>query len=100
MLNINSMTVGEALSSLRDILFVIGMAIFGFKVRSWIQPAISFFERANDFMESMQKDMQTLLTNHLSHIEHDLKHMSGRRTTHIVALEDTTDPEPPNSAEV
>lgn len=73
------MTIGEAISSVRDITVVAGILIIGWKARSWIQPFIDFFEESKDFMKSMRRDMQTLLTNHLHHIEADLKTMSGRK---------------------
>lgn len=75
---ISQMTVGEAISSIRDITLVAGVLILGWKARSWVQPVIDFFDNANKFMVDMRHDMQTLLNNHLSHIESDLRHMTSR----------------------
>lgn len=85
MFNPNTTTVSDAISTIRDIGFIIAILVSGFKIRSWIQPGIEFFQRINIFMSLgethmalMENNMRTLLTNHLSHIEADLKHLSGR----------------------
>lgn len=88
---ISQMTIGEAISSIRDITLVFGVLVIGWKARSWVQPAIDFFNNANTFMFDVRRDMQTLLTNHLSHIEADLKHMSGRRHDHVDPLLDSSE---------
>lgn len=38
-------------------------------------------------MDNMENGMQKLLSNHLSHIENDLKHLSGRRFDYAVVEE-------------
>lgn len=88
-----TVSVGQIVAVLRDGAFIGGMCIFGWKARSWFQPIFDFFKRANDFMTSMEEKtdridtgMQTLLTNHLSHIELDLKTMSGRKTNYVDPL--------------
>lgn len=96
MFNPNTMTVADAASTLRDIGILTGLVISGWKARSWFQPIVEFFKRANNFftlgehhMMRMEKNMDTLLTNHLSHIESDLKRISGRETGHVAALQET-----------
>lgn len=95
MFNLNTITVGDAVSTLRDIGFLIALVVIGWKSRSWVQPGVEFFKRANNFfslgeehMRLMEINMQTLLNNHLSHIESDLKRLSGRETHHVISLED------------
>jgi hypothetical protein len=81
------MTVGEAVSTLRDITIIVGLVLSGWKARDWFQPVFDFFKNANQFMVDMRRDMQTLLTNHLSHIESDLRHMTGRTSDYVKPLE-------------
>ena len=89
------MTVGELFSTLRDAGFFVGLCVVGWKARGLIQPLINFFERAQKHMDvvevgvgNLQTGMNTLLTNHLSHIEQDLKTLSGRRNDFVHALAD------------
>jgi len=78
------MTVGELVATIRDASFIIGVLVFGWKVRDFIQPMIDFFkeakatmERANVHMDAMERNVHTLMTNHLAHIGADLHSMSG-----------------------
>lgn len=93
----NTVSVTAVISSLRDIIFIGGLSIMGWKVRSMVQPVISFFERVNAFMDhselhmaTMVKEMKTLQVNHLNHIESDLRHLSGREI--VVAAVDEHEP--------
>jgi hypothetical protein len=94
-----TVTLGQIISSLKDLGFIVGTCILGWKARSLVQPAIDFFKRAQTHMETMengvgalQTGMNTLLNNHLSHMESDLKLLSGRHTDHVIALVDNADP--------
>jgi hypothetical protein len=78
------MTVGELVATIRDASFIIGVLVFGWKVRDFVQPMIDFFkeakqtmERANIHMNTMERNVHTLMTNHLFHIGADLHSMSG-----------------------
>jgi len=95
MLSPSTMTVAELVSTLKDAGFFIGFCIAGWKARGLVQPLINFFERAQKHMEvmetgvsSLQTGMNTLLTNHLSHIEQDLKTLSGRKDNFVHSLAD------------
>jgi len=92
---IGQIPIGEAISSIRDIVVVIGVLTFGWKIRGWVQPGIDFFKMATLFMVDMRRDMHTLLNNHLLHIESDLRHMSGRKPErkpeHIDYILDSTE---------
>jgi hypothetical protein len=88
MIDLSKMTVGEAISALRDASFLIGFLVLGWKGRSWVQPLFDVFEEAKTFMkesrvhqQTMEQQMGLLLNNHLKHIESDLKHISGRTET-------------------
>jgi hypothetical protein len=94
-----TVTIGQVISTLKDLGFIVGTGVVGWKARDLFQPAVDFFKRAVDHMDimesgvkSLQMDMNTLLTNHLSHVEADLKVISGRITNHVVALEDADPP--------
>jgi hypothetical protein len=96
---LTQMTVGEALSSIRDIALICGMVIAGWKARSWIQPFLDTVKKANKFfdagekhMQIVESGMQMLLNNHLHHIESDLGHISGRqvRVSEIASVADST----------
>lgn len=82
---LSQMTIGELISTIRDTVFILGVPYLGWKARSWIQPAIDFFKRANSFFDlseahirRVESGMRVLLNNHLSHIQSDLGHISGR----------------------
>jgi hypothetical protein len=68
-----TLTISELFAILRDMVFVVGFAISGWKLRSWIQPGIDFFKRATTHMDVMELGMEKLLENHLPHIESALK---------------------------
>jgi hypothetical protein len=87
--------VSELISTLKDAGFLIGFCIAGWKARAVIQPLIAFFDRAQKHMDTMeagisglQTGVNTLLTNHLSHMEQDLKTLSGRKESFVHALVD------------
>ena len=98
---ISQMNVGELISSLRDLIFILGMLTVGWKVRAWVQPVIDFFHRANEFfdrsevhIQRVESGMQMLLNNHLSHIQSDLGHISGREVRGAVYAVDSHDDKP------
>jgi hypothetical protein len=81
----SQLPLGEVISSLRDVIFILGVLTIGWKIRAWLQPVIEFFKRANEFfdrseahIDKVESGMQVLLNNHLSHIQSDLGHLSGR----------------------
>ena len=66
------LTIGQAIAVARDISFVAGVLITGFKVRGWFQPMVTFFQDAKEFMKvskehqaEMATGMKTLLNNHI-----------------------------------
>ncbi len=81
------LTVAQVIGELRDGAFIVGLAICGWKARSWFQPVKEFFIRVVDHMDIMESgmdamrgDMRTLLHNHVAHMEQDLKTLSGRQS--------------------
>jgi hypothetical protein len=81
-----SLTLGQVSSTLRDFAvvgFLVGVA---WRARGGFELVKKFFERLTTFMDTVEQDsafiregMQTLLHNHLTHIEADLKTISGRK---------------------
>jgi hypothetical protein len=85
MINFSTMTVPTLLSGMRDIILIVSTLGIGWKIRAWVQPGIDFFigikehlVKSSRHMETMEYQMNLLLTNHLAHIEADLKSLSDR----------------------
>lgn len=81
----SQMSVGDLISSLRDITLILTTLTVGWKLRSWVQPVIDFVKRADRFFTlgeahiiRVEDGMNKLLNNHLDHIQADLGHLSGR----------------------
>jgi hypothetical protein len=99
MVDLSALTVGQVSSAVRDFA-IVGTLVTGVWKTRGIYEAISrFFERTSKHMDvtengmiSIQTSMNTLLTNHLSHIEADLRTLSGRRESHVASLADDVDP--------
>jgi hypothetical protein len=79
------LTIGQAIAVARDVSFVAGVLITGFKVRGWFQPAVEFFRDAKEFMKAsrahmalMEQNASDLLNNHIKHIESSLEKMSNK----------------------
>lgn len=78
-------TFSVSLAELRDLALIVTICFSGWKARGTVQPIIEFFKKANNHMTVMEQgmtaltsDMNILLTNHLRHIEGDLRTISGR----------------------
>jgi hypothetical protein len=73
------LTLGQVSSALRDFAvvgFLIGVA---WKSRGWYELAKDFFERLTNHMDTMEDGMEKLLSNHLTHIEADVRAMMRRQ---------------------
>ena len=73
-----NLTLGQAASALRDFTVVGVLLTLAWKSRGFYEEAKRFFQRWTDHMDVMESGMTTLLTNHLTHIEADLKSLAGR----------------------
>jgi hypothetical protein len=74
----SSLTLGQVSSTIRDFTIVGILLTLAWKARGWYEYGAQFFERLNTFMDTMERGMNLLLTNHLHHIEADLAKLSGR----------------------
>lgn len=75
----SQVTLGQVSSTIRDLSVVVGIFGIAWKSRGWLEAAKKFFERLTTHMDVMEDGMSTLLTNHLTHIEADLKKMTHRQ---------------------
>lgn len=80
------LTLGQVSSALRDFAVVGFLFTVAWKSRGVWEHVKKFFERLTTFMVRMENDsafvrqgMQTLLSNHLTHIEADLKALAARK---------------------
>lgn len=74
----SSMTVGQAISHIRDIVVIAGVLSTGWKLRGYLQKLLDFGNRCYEHMTYMEAGLNTLLNNHMKHIEADLKTIAGR----------------------
>lgn len=74
-----ALTLGQVSSALRDFAVVGFLLTIAWKSRGGYEFVKKFFERLTTHMDVMEAGMKTLLTNHLTHIESDLKTLSGRK---------------------
>lgn len=74
-----SLTLGQVSASLRDFTVVGVLLALSWKTRGIYEDAKDFFERLTTHMDTMEGGMHQLLTNHLHHIESDLKKMTHRQ---------------------
>lgn len=74
----SSLTLGQISSAVRDFTVVGILLTTAWKARGWYEHAVNFFTRFNKHMDAMESGMNTLLTNHLTHIEADLAKLTGR----------------------
>lgn len=73
------LTLGQVSSALRDFTIVGVLLTASWKARGGYEFVKNFFQRLTTHMDVMERGMQTLLNNHLTHIENDLKTLSGRK---------------------
>lgn len=76
-----SLTLGQISSFFRDFTIVGVLLTSAWKTRGLYESVRHFFGRLTTHMDVMENGMATLLTNHLHHIEQDLKFLSGRKET-------------------
>lgn len=92
----SSVTVGQVVSVLRDLGFLIGIPYLGWKARALFEPVRDFFIRANDFMDSTDHKLNLLLTNHLPHLQAELERISKHKSSYVEAVaEHATEKENP-----
>jgi len=73
------LTLGQLSAAARDISIVGALIGASWKLRGIYETASKFFERFVKHMDTMESGMNTLLTNHLAHMETDLRNMAHRQ---------------------
>lgn len=81
-------SVGQLISTLKDGAFLIGICVAGWKARGIVQPAIDFFNKASKHMEKMEHFADTVMSNHLVHMESDLRTIAGRKQD-VIEVDDS-----------
>ena len=74
-----SLTLGQVSSALRDFTVIGFLLTIAWKSRGVYEAAKNFFKRLTTHMEVMETGMNTLLHNHLFHMEADLRTMAHRQ---------------------
>jgi hypothetical protein len=70
------LTLGQLSAAARDISIVGALVGASWKLRGVYETVTKFFERTIKHMDTVESGLETLLTNHLSHIESDLRKMA------------------------
>jgi len=91
-----SLTLGQISSAIRDFA-IVGFLVGGaWKARGVFEAGKEFFERLTTFMDTVEEDsayirqgMHTLLSNHLTHIEVDLRKMAQHQVRATNAEKDS-----------
>jgi hypothetical protein len=92
MLDPSSITLGQISSSVRDFAIVGTLVAAVWKARGVYEAVTQFFTRTMKHMDVMESGMQTLLTNHLAHIEaavlkmtnNQSRVLSGEEVIHVI----------------
>jgi hypothetical protein len=74
------LTLGQLSSAARDISIVGALVGASWKLRGVYETITKFFERTMKHMDTMESGMNTLLTNHLAHIEASVEKMSNNQS--------------------
>lgn len=81
-----TLPIQQVIASFRDGAIIVAICTIGWKARALYQVAKDFFKRSLEHMDKVEKGMNAmesgmsiLLDNHLTHIQADLKSMSGRK---------------------
>jgi hypothetical protein len=75
----SSITLGQISSSVRDFAIVGTLLTVTWKARGAYEAITQFFTRTMKHMDVMESGMQTLLTNHLAHIEEAVTKMTNNQ---------------------
>ena len=70
------LTLGQVSGTLRDLTVVGTLLMIAWKSRGLYDSAKAFFIRLTTHMDVMEKGMEVLLTNHMTHIEQYMKNLS------------------------
>lgn len=73
------LTLGKLSAAARDISIVGVLIGASWKLRGVYETAVKFIDRFVKHMDTMEQGMNTLLTNHLAHIESSVEKMSANQ---------------------
>lgn len=81
-------TLSQLSSSVRDFSIVGLIAGFVWQARGWFAKVERFYERIILHMTTMGNFANRALNNHLTHMEHDLRVLSGRKAD-VIEVDDS-----------
>lgn len=79
-MSVSQMTVGEVISTVRDLVAIGFLTVLGWKARGIFQIAKESVQEVRDFMKRMDKFANEAVNNHLLHIEKNLDILASRKT--------------------
>lgn len=86
-----SITVAALSALLKDWAIVGTLAYIVWRLRGFFDTAVLFVARVNKHMNLMEGFASKTLNNHLAHIQHDLRTLSGRKSDIIEIHESFSD---------
>ena len=75
----SSVTLGQLSGAVRDWAIVGTLAVVVWKARGVYSTGVAFFNRIDSHMTRMESFADKALNNHLAHMQHDLRVLSGRK---------------------
>lgn len=79
----STVTLGQVSSFVRDFSIIGTLAVVVWKARGIYESVTKFFDRTSRHMDVMENGMNVLLTNHLPHLEAELKLLSNKSIEHV-----------------
>lgn len=81
----NALTLGQVSSVLRDFTVVGVLLTIAWKSRGIYEDAKNFFKRLTHHMDFVETSLTTLLTNHLTHLEADIRKIARHQVRAVGA---------------
>lgn len=84
----SQVTLGQLSSAVRDWAIIGTLAIFVWKARGFYARGEAFFNRIDTHMLRMETFADKAINNHLAHMQHDLRVLSGRKSD-VIEVDDS-----------
>lgn len=84
----SQVTLGQLSSTVRDWSIVVTLGVAVWKVRGMYEKGVTFIDRVCKHMDRMEIFGSRALNNHLAHMQHDLRVLSGR-TSDVIEVDDS-----------
>jgi hypothetical protein len=83
-----SLTLGQVASAIRDFSIVAVLLTAVWKARGVYESITSFFERVTNHIDTMEKFADTVVNNHLRHLEADIRKIARNQVRATNAEQD------------